>query len=188
MKTDWELTQEEFNRLLAWLDPDKEKAGQQFLAICERLTKIIASRGCPEADVIFYEAARRIARKPPALFAEYDGEPIRYFYSVAINVYREWRAQQPEFVELPAALSTANHENEEAQFECLEQCLRQLNVQDRELFVRYHQGEKQAKIDGRKALAKEFHLTDNALKLRIHRLKKTMFDYYIKFLGQNNLK
>lgn len=184
MRCDWDLSPEEFDRLLVWLDPDKEKAGQQFLKINERIIRLFASRGCPEADVIFYEAARRIAGKPPQLFAEYDGDPINYFYGVAANVHREWLASRPEFVELPASLPTARDDNKEIEFECLEHCLQQLNKKDRELFMRYHQGEKQAKIAGRKALAKEFNLTDNALKLRIHRLRKTVFDCYQKSLGK----
>jgi len=39
MKKEWVLTQEAFDRLLGWLDPDRESAGEKYEAIRLRLIK-----------------------------------------------------------------------------------------------------------------------------------------------------
>ena len=43
------LKQEDFDRLLAWLDPDPEREGILYERIRWRLIAILASRGCPVA-------------------------------------------------------------------------------------------------------------------------------------------
>ncbi len=183
MKTDWELTPEEFDRLLAWLDPEREKAGERFLKICERLTRIIAARGCHEAEDVFFEAARRIARKPPALFDAYEGDPARYFHGVAHNVYLEWLTIQPDWTTLPAVLPLLTSKNDEESLEYLDHCLRQLAPPEQALLLRYYRGDGQAKIKERKALSTELHLTENALRIRVSRLRQTVADCLKKCLG-----
>ena len=45
MKKGWVLTQELFDTLLDWLDPDRERAGQKYETIRLKLIKIFTSRG-----------------------------------------------------------------------------------------------------------------------------------------------
>lgn len=183
MKNDWDLTPEEFDRLLAWLDPDREKAGEEFLKICERLTRLIAARGCHEAEDVIFEAARRIARKPPAFFAHYEGERIRYFHRVAINVYLEWFAKQPDWTTLPPEITTHQTNNDDEQLTCLGHCLQKLETTEQDLLVRYYGGEVPARIRERKALSTELELTENALRIRVSRLRQTVSDCLKKCLG-----
>ena len=183
MKTDWDLTPAEFDRLLGWLDSDREKAGERFLKIRERLTCILVSRGCHEAEDVVFEAARRIARKPPALFEEYEGDPARYFYRVAYNVFLEWLTDQPDWTTLPPVRSVSQLENDEERLGCLDHCLRQLTLQDQDLLLGYYRGDGQAKIKERKVLADELQVTENALRIRVSRLRQTVLDCLKKCLG-----
>lgn len=176
MKNNWEITQEEFDRLLDWLDPEREKAAKKFLLLRERFVKIFLSRGCHEAEDVFYDTMGRIARKPLGFFAGYDGDPVKYIYGVAHNVFLEWTAKQPSWGELPNVLTVRHSETDEARTECQEYCLEQLETKDREMLARYFRGQGQPRIDERKVLAKERHLTENALRLRISRLRQAVID------------
>jgi hypothetical protein len=46
MKKDWVLTQDAFDKLLNWLDSDRERAGQKYETIRLRLIKIFTCRRC----------------------------------------------------------------------------------------------------------------------------------------------
>ena len=50
MNKDWFLTQEAFDALLAWLDPEREAAGRKYEEIRLRLIKLFTCRGCSEPD------------------------------------------------------------------------------------------------------------------------------------------
>ena len=50
MNKDWVLSQESFDKLLAWLDPNREKAGIKYEQIRYRLIKIFAGRGSADAE------------------------------------------------------------------------------------------------------------------------------------------
>ena len=60
MKTGWVLTQEDFDRLLRWLDANLEAAGKEYEAIRQRLIKIFARRGCSEAEDLADETINRV--------------------------------------------------------------------------------------------------------------------------------
>lgn len=171
---EWDLTQEEFDQLLAWLHPDRDEAAEKYETIRRRVYKTIAARGCGAAAEIFDETVYRVARKLPDLLLEYEGEPALYFYGVAKLVFLEYLRDQRKadgFRPLPLP---SNHQQSE--YECLEECLNQLGPADKELLLHFYREETatQAKIDGRKALAREHGLTDNALRLRLFRLREKL--------------
>ena len=55
--------------------------------------------------------------------------------------------------------------------ECLEECLDQSGVQDRDLIIGYYIGEKGEKIRNRKRLATELDIAPAALRLRAFRVR-----------------
>ena len=57
------LKQEEFDRLLCWLDPDPERAGLTYEKIRWRLVAILASRGCTSPEELADETIDRVARR-----------------------------------------------------------------------------------------------------------------------------
>ena len=87
---DWDLTREEFDRLLAWLHPEQEVAAQKYEDIRRRVRKVMTARGCSAAMEIFDEAVYRITRKLPDLLVDYEGDPALYFYGVANLVHLEY--------------------------------------------------------------------------------------------------
>ena len=181
MRKDWELTQEAFDTLLDWLDPDREHAGRKYEAIRLRLIKIFICRACPEAEFLADETINRVTAKVEKISESYVGDSALYFYAVAQKVHLEYlrkSRQTPTPVEFTAdTLSTPSVslvEDSEPVYRCLESCLERLPPESRELVERYYQQEKQAKIDDHKLLATELGIGVNALRIRAHRIRQAL--------------
>ena len=167
-----DITPEDFERFLTWLDPDPKKAGEKYLAIQAKLTRYFICRGCGvEAEQLADETITRVIRKVPEIADTYVGEPLLYFLGVARNVFSEHlkrllviRASQPP----PAPVSG---DEKELLDRCLERCLKPLSQEDRDMILRYYTGERQEKIDERKKLAEERGIAPNALRIRAHRIR-----------------
>lgn len=59
---------------------------------------------------------------------------------------------------------------------CLERCLSGLPAENRDLIVRYYEGEKSAKIENRKRLAAELEISVHALEVRAYRIREGLYD------------
>jgi RNA polymerase sigma factor (sigma-70 family) len=171
MNKDWVLTQESFDALLVWLDPNRELAGRQYENIRVRLIKIFTCRGCPDAEDLADETINRVTKRLPDIKAEYTGEKIRYFYGVANKVHLEYLRRKP----VPPAPEPANETDEiEGLYDCLEQCLEKLPRENRLIVVQYYQEDKQAKISHRKQLAEQLGIALNALRIRAFRIRSLL--------------
>src|ERR1700759_1242376 len=62
-QTKWSLTREGFDRLLDCLDPDREKAGQQYEIIRSKLIHYFDWRDCPFPEEHADETINRVIRK-----------------------------------------------------------------------------------------------------------------------------
>lgn len=179
MNKQWVLTQDAFDTLLAWLDPDRDRAGQKYEQIRLRLIKIFTCRGCYDAEDLADETINRVVARVEGISSGYDGNPVRYFYGVAQKVHLEYLrltvAKQAD-VDLDTAahkISSVNDSSEdEAAYACLESCLDHLPESSRKLVIGYYQQEKHAKIDHRKLLASELGIAVNALRIRAHRIRR----------------
>ncbi len=171
MKTKWDLTQEAFERLLAWLDPDREQAGRKYEKIRLQLIKIFTCRGCLCPDDLADETINRVAGKIQEIAAGYAGDRSLYFYGVARNVHLEYVRKRHILAPPPAPEPRSESDIE---YKCLERCMQRLATTNRELILQYYQEEKQAKIDHRKELAKQIGIGPNALRIQIHRIRKTL--------------
>src|SRR5262245_21687271 len=58
-----DMTPEEFDRLLLWLNPDRDKAGEKYEWIRKRLIKIFVCRGCNVPEELADKTINRVARK-----------------------------------------------------------------------------------------------------------------------------
>ncbi len=167
-----ELTQEQFDKLLGWLDADRNAAGLKYQRIQLRLIKIFVCRGCYESEQLADTTIDRVAAKIDWLIANYVGDPILYFYGVAQNVFQEYlRRKLPK---PPPPANNGDKVESERDYECLDHCLEQLSSKNRDLVTRYYQGEKKAKIDNRKKLAEELAITLDALRIRAHRVRRQL--------------
>jgi RNA polymerase sigma factor (sigma-70 family) len=182
MKKEWVLTQEAFDTLLDWLDSDRERAGNKYEAIRFRLIKIFTSRGFWEAEELADETINRVVAKVADIAKDYQGDPALYFYGVAQKVQLEYlrkprlRDSDPSDVAANLASPAASilADDAEPEFECLERCLEKLPPVNRQLVVEYYQQEKQAKIVYRKRMATELGIAVNALRIRAHRIRRTL--------------
>ena len=94
MKKDWILTGESFDLLLAWLDSDRELAGEKYEQIRRGLIKIFVCRGCREAEDLADETIKRVSSKINEIAPNFIGkfeEKVRYFYGVGKKVQLEYR-------------------------------------------------------------------------------------------------
>lgn len=172
----WTLTQESFDSLLAWLNPDREQAGKKYEEIRSRLVKGFASHGCPAAEELADETINRVAKRLPEIAETYVGDPLRYFYRVAHYVHLEYLRKESHVAQLPPGELPVreNAEDIEPEYECLDKCLRQLTPDNRELVLQYYQGEKSMKIRIRKALALRLNTKQANLRLQAYRIRENM--------------
>jgi RNA polymerase sigma factor (sigma-70 family) len=190
MPKDWTPSQEHFDKLLAWFDTDRERAGEKYEEVRHSLIKIFLWRGCSRAEDLADEVINRVMRKIDSLLETYQGDPSLYFYGVARILLLEY--QRKEF-RLDDALTTVNtaapapdnaSDQADLKFTCLEVCLQKLSEDDRKLILLYYQNEKSAKIDFRKKLAEQIGGTTNALRVRVHRIRNILDECITNCLKQ----
>lgn len=171
MKKEWVLTQEAFDALLDWLDPNRDVAAQKYETIRGRLIKIFACRGCLEAEDLADETMNRVTSKLPEIQATYTGEAVRYFYGVANKIHLEYTRRKPV---PPLPDPKTDWEQAELESACLDRCVAKLTPEHRELVLSYYQEEKHAKIEHRKQLAQKLGIASNALRIRAHRIRTAL--------------
>jgi RNA polymerase sigma factor (sigma-70 family) len=167
------LTQGSFERLLLSLDPDRDRAGEQYELIRRKLVKFFECRASPSPEDDADEAITRVAKRIG------DGETIlnlrAYFYGVARLVLLEAGREQRREMALPAVVheppSVDDARESEARLGCLEHCLDAMPVASRELIVSYYQGDNSSRIRQRHQLAAAHDIPMNALRIRMHRLR-----------------
>jgi len=182
MKKEWVVTQQAFDRLLDWLDADRENAGSKYEKIRVRLTKIFTCRGCFDADDLADETINRVTAKLGEIVENYSGDPALYFYGVAQKVHLEYLRKKPSVRESSMigrelnsqTLASEPSESIEDEYACLERCMEQLSPANHRLVLEYYQEEKRAKIDHRKMLADQLGIAVNALRIRAHRLRSQL--------------
>jgi RNA polymerase sigma factor (sigma-70 family) len=172
MNKNWVLTQESFDALLEWLDPQREQAGQKYEDIRRRLIKIFTCRGCFEPEDLADETINRVISKVREIESGFTGDRALYFYGVANKVHLEYLRRKP-FESLP---DPVNSDEVEREFKCLERCMERLPPGNRALVLQYYQEEKKAKIDHRKQLAERLGIAVNALRIRACRIRATLLE------------
>jgi len=183
MKKDWVLTQDAFDKLLNWLDSDRESAGRKYEAIRLRLIKIFTCRGCSEAEELADETINRVVVKVADAGFEYEGNPALYFYGFAPNLHREYlrrnrlklaEVSAEDDTQISASVAPQPADDSQPEYDCLDRCLEHLPAENRKLVLQYYQQERQAKIDHRKRLATELGIAVNALRIRAHRIRRAL--------------
>ena len=176
------LTRESFDVLLSQLDPDREKAGELYESIRRRLIRFFEWRGCSDPEGLTDEAFNRVARRMAEGIEIQGAVPYGYFYGVAHLVHMEFlrRASREHRaldgsgeMLLPKAMPVvADEEPGDPRLDCLRECLASLKADQRDLVLRYHQGENN--IRNRRALSEERGIPMNALRIQVHRVRKKL--------------
>lgn len=171
------MTQDEFNLLLAWFNPDREQAGRTYEDIRQSLIKIFNWRGCHDAEGWADEVINRVARRVHELDGTFVGDPAYYFYGVAKRLFHECRRRMLVQVQLDETVGATvlapepAEDDSELEHECLERCVAKLDANSRDLIMAYYSLIKRDKIDGRKALAERFDISVNNLRVKVYRIR-----------------
>lgn len=178
------LTRESFDILLAQLDPDREKAGERYETIRGKLIRLFEWRGCAAPEDLADETINRVARRMAEGVELRSADPYGYFCAVAHLVFkevlrrasREHRALDTNAeLLLPTALPVVpDEEPGDRRLDCLRRCLAALQDEQRELVLKYFQGD--GNIRNRKALSQELGIPMNALRIRVHRVRRRLED------------
>ncbi|HZS05333.1 MAG TPA: sigma-70 family RNA polymerase sigma factor [Blastocatellia bacterium] len=189
-KKDWVLTEGSLDRLLARLDPDRERAGEVYENLRRVLISFFEWRGCVFPEDQADETLNRVARKIE------EGEQIQdfrgYCYGVARRLWLEVAQEQgkelkrrvaPEELSVASAPVEENPEKE-ARLACFERCLHRLPAESRALIVQYYQSEKRGKIDNRAGMAKQLGVSLNSLRVRAYRIRAQLDECISRCLRQ----
>ena len=167
------LTQQSFDDLLEWLNPDRNIAGQIYVTIRTRLTKIFVSRGTGNPEELADATINRVARKLPEIQPSYVGDPENYFKAVVRYILQESYKKE----KLPAAatlLPTPMNSDEERDLDHLDHSLAELTAEDRNLMIEYYRHSGHEKIEHRKDLAEKMGIGLNPLRIRACRLRSNL--------------
>jgi len=183
------LTPEAFELLLHCLDGEREQAAIKYEQVRRTLETFFAFRNAADPTALADETLNRVAYRLAEGQEITTGDPLYYFYAVARNVWREMLAQAQRhslFVDAltmtPASVPSVEELHleleqqlvQEACLTCLKKCLDNLSPEDRTLLQDYHQGQGQAKIMRRKALARQLGITVASLRNRTCRIRDRM--------------
>lgn len=174
-KRDWALTEEGLNSFLEALDPERQRAAEQYEHVRRSLIRYFHWRGSffPErdADDTIDRAARKLQEK------QVDDVYI-YILGVARNVAHEsLRSQSKEQAQVAASDSFSEAPADAAfdrRVDCCETCLAYLPAAQRDLVMAYYEGEKQTKIDNRQKLAAKAGIPIERLRIQVHRIREKL--------------
>jgi DNA-directed RNA polymerase specialized sigma24 family protein len=166
------LNQEDFDRLLLWLDPNPDQAGRVYEKIRWRLIAILASRGCSIPEELADETIDRVARRVIDIHDAYTGDKAIYFLGVMNNVHHEY-LRRPTPPKSPL-IDVDDVVGKEATHLCLDKCLDKLAPHSRSLIETYYAESKRRKIDLRKRIAADLGISINTLRLRALRIREKL--------------
>lgn len=88
MKKTESPNQEQFDALLAWLDPDRDRAGAKYEEIRRALIEYFACRKGPDPEALTDEVFDGVALNLPEIKTTSCADPMLHFYAEAKSVYR----------------------------------------------------------------------------------------------------
>jgi DNA-directed RNA polymerase specialized sigma24 family protein len=172
-----------FQALLNWLNPNRDRAGEEYVRLHRRLAKIFEARGCLRPEECADETFNRVARQLLAGKEIRTDNPASYIDGVARLVLREeWSKPVPERIEeVPADklpqdpdLEVSARYDGERWHACLETCLQQLPPEARQLLLAYYAEDKTRKIETRSKMASQLGVATSVLRNRIFKLRNSL--------------
>jgi DNA-directed RNA polymerase specialized sigma24 family protein len=174
MKKEREINPEAFEKMLLWLDKDRDIAGQKYEAMRLRLIKIFDYRQSLNSEELADLTFDRVLKKFEEDAVPIDAVPAAYFCRVADFIHRE-SFKKPVPVELPEDIAIETEdESFDPYFECLKKCLKKLSAEKHKLVIGYYEEEKRAKIDFRQQLAQSIGIPLKKLHSRIFRIRTSL--------------
>ncbi|HYG64770.1 MAG TPA: hypothetical protein VEL74_19475 [Thermoanaerobaculia bacterium] len=179
------MSQEAFEALLRELDPDdRDRAAELYLQLRRKLIRVFEWRGCSSPEELVDETLDRVGQR----LAEdvKPNNPASYAQGVARHIYQEAvRREAMEQKRLKSGdwppHSPEDPEPDDRRLEALRDCLEKLGQDQRRLVLVYHQSD--SHIEHRKKLSNELGIPINALRIRVHRLRRRLAECIEARLG-----
>lgn len=181
-KTKWSLNEVALNKLLQRFSANRDEAAVQYDLARRKVVRYFEWRSIGAAEGCADETMDRVARKIE------EGQKIdklmSYIFGVAHLVLQEVLKEQRDRSAIslddapPAWMQQKPPEVVDPDMRqiCFDRCLEELGVESRTLVLGYYEGEGRAKIDHRQELANKLKIPMNALRIRVHRIKRTLED------------
>jgi DNA-directed RNA polymerase specialized sigma24 family protein len=187
------LTREEFERFLARLDSDADRAADGYELLRRKLVRLFEHKKCISAEDLTDETIDRVARK---LEKEEVRDIASFARGVALVVCMEFQRNQGKLFSIHDRYESEDSlvgdsdpetniigEMQNAQdLRCLQKCLRKLSPSDHQLILEYYQGEKQVRIRQRQDLAKRRNISIEALRNEANVIRDKLKKCFMKCL------
>jgi DNA-directed RNA polymerase specialized sigma24 family protein len=171
----WASTSVDFSGFVEWLDAGVSSGGRSYVEMHARLIAYFARKGRAAPEDLADETLTRVARRLQEEGTITGVAPAQYCYIVARFVLLEsLRGPDRMHVELARDVrdpATPVDDDQERLLGRLDDCLTQLDADDRSLILAYYPGDGAARIASRQTLAAARRLTANALAIRASRLR-----------------
>lgn len=175
MTKHWASTSVDFSGFVDWLDGGTSSGGRSYVDMHARLIAYFARKGCAAPEDLADETLTRVARRLQEEGAITGVAPAQYCYIVARFVLLEsLRGADRHRVELARDVrdpAPPADDDQERLLRRLDDCLTQIDEDDRSLILAYYSGTGAARIAARQALAAARRLTPNAVAIRASRLR-----------------
>lgn len=194
------MKEESFEKLLAWLDVDRDCAAERYERLRKKLIAFFKHRNIPaedRADKVFDRIADML-EKGKVISTENQEQ---YCLNVAVYVAKEfWHSGENRIKsDEPSAIADNNaiaeqfsEERQQAwtgrKNDCAEDCLGRLKSDQRRLLILYYGGDEKERARNRRKLAKELGISDEALRLRVHRARGIVRECYKDCLKRHGIE
>ena len=187
------LTQEEFEKFLARLDSDAERAAEGYELLRRKLVKLFERKKCLAPEDLADETIDRVAKR---LEKEEIRDIASFAHGVALNVCMEFyrtrgrmfsihdrNADEDSLVGTPDPERDIVDEIQNARaLGCLQKCLRRLPPTHHQWILEYYQGEKQSKIRQRQDMANRRGISIAALRNEANGIREKLRKCFMKCL------
>jgi len=168
-KIEFVLSQQAFDRFLAHLDSDRDRAGEKYEALRRKLILFFRYRDCPDEASLADETIDRVVRKTGE---EHIDKLVPYILAVARRVASEaWRRESTPPPTTPPSPQPLGWEQ---QLEFLSVCMQLLPERQRALILAYYQHDKSQKIEDKRQLAAALSIASTALRVRVYRIRRQL--------------
>ena len=168
------LSPETFERLMNWLHPNREEAGEEYQRIRTLLVRKFQALGYHSPDDLADATMDRGGEKlTPERICNWVGAKERYFYRVGYYILQEAKEKDLREPQMPDGLDATEPEKEDVETEsqCLERCMHKLTAMDSDLIRKYYRGEKAIKKKNRVQLALDLNIDLPSLRVRALRIR-----------------
>jgi DNA-directed RNA polymerase specialized sigma24 family protein len=186
------LTADAFTKLLNRLDADRERAGEKYEDLRRTLVRFFEWRAAPFPEEETDETFNRIARKldEGIEIVNLRGYCHQVARLVCLEAFKGHESRRAPFEEIKLEAIATDTTDETAEKEqrltCLDDCLRVLPVESRELITEYYSDAKRGRIDRRQALANSLGLRRDALANRAQRVRDKLEQCVTRCLKQKS--